>query len=82
MPGRQFVDPLLWPAVDQAGEQVGDVGDQIDSVECEAASNRDPSEIFSNPLNLFSYFVRGGVPIGADRDPCDKANLSSFNGLP
>ena len=32
--------------------------------ECKSAPNRDPSEIFSNPLNLFSYFVRGGVPIG------------------
>ncbi len=42
--------------------------------ECDPARNHDPSENSSNPLNLFSYFVRGGVPIGADRDPNDKAN--------
>ena len=31
MPGHQFVDPLLWPAVDQAGEQIGNVSYRIDA---------------------------------------------------
>ena len=33
MPWHEFVDARLWPAAHQAGEQVGEVGLQLDAVQ-------------------------------------------------
>ena len=40
MPGHQFVDALLGPAVDQARQQVGDVELRIDAVELKVYAAR------------------------------------------
>jgi hypothetical protein len=36
---------------------------------CESALKRDPAQMSRNALIRLAEFVRGGVPIGADRNP-------------
>ena len=43
VPGHQLIDAILWPAIHQPGEQVGDIAERIDAVQLASLNQRRPA---------------------------------------